>query len=109
MQKENQNSQNTSHTMDKTKHQKQEDHYQQKEQLHLDQQPKINQIARTPKSTLNDVINGKNEPLYRLLASDRIQTINGEVKKINDRRPTHKLCFLSCGPFVVNATFSKVL
>ena len=22
------------------------------------------------------------------------------------RRPTHKLCFLSCGPFVVNETFS---
>ena len=22
------------------------------------------------------------------------------------RRPTHKLCFLSCRPFIVNATFS---
>ena len=25
------------------------------------------------------------------------------------RRPTHKLCFLSCRPFIVNATFSTVL
>ena len=25
------------------------------------------------------------------------------------RRPTHKLCFLSCMPFVVNATFSTGL
>ena len=25
------------------------------------------------------------------------------------RRPTHKLCFLSCRPFVVNATFSRGL
>ena len=29
--------------------------------------------------------------------------------KIIFRHPTHKLCFLSCRPFVVNATFSTGL
>ena len=47
---------------------------------------------------------------YHVLSSDgKISVQNIFYYLFFHRRPTHKLCFLSCRPFVVNATFSTGL